>query len=46
VRFVSNLCGIEAERVRNGMAVELRFETIDGVALPQFAPVAAERARS
>ncbi|MCE2391935.1 MAG: OB-fold domain-containing protein [Proteobacteria bacterium] len=42
VRFVANLSGIEAERVRNEMSVELCFAEIDGVTLPQFAPAREE----
>ena len=43
VRFVSNLCDIEPENVSNEMAVELRFETLGDVTLPQFAPATGER---
>ena len=35
-RLVSNLQGVAPSDVRNGMAVELCFDTFDGVTLPQF----------
>ena len=38
LRFVSNLLGVDAGDVRNGMAVALTIEDIDGVLLPQFRP--------
>jgi uncharacterized protein len=41
-RFVSNLLGIDAADVRNEMPVELCFEEIDGVLLPQFRPAGGD----
>jgi hypothetical protein len=38
VRLVSNLSGVDAADVRNDMAVEVMFEAVDGVVLPQFRP--------
>jgi len=38
VRLVSNLVGIDAAEVENGMPVEVLFAEVDGVALPQFRP--------
>jgi uncharacterized protein len=38
IRFVSNLQGVDADEVRNGMAVVLSIEDVDGVVLPQFRP--------
>jgi uncharacterized OB-fold protein len=40
VRFVSNLRHVSAEDVEGGMAVELFFDEVAGVLLPQFRPVA------
>jgi 3-oxo-4,17-pregnadiene-20-carboxyl-CoA hydratase alpha subunit len=42
IRMVSNLPGIEPADVRNGMRVEVGFDEIDGVRLPQFRPAAGE----
>jgi uncharacterized OB-fold protein len=39
VRFVSNLLGVVATDVRNGMEVAVSIEDVDGVVLPQFRPV-------
>jgi len=39
VRLVSNLQEIEADKVRNDMAVELMFMDFDGIKLPQFRPI-------
>ena len=40
IRLVSNLVGIEAEDVRNDMAVEVTFvEYENDVVLPHFTPV-------
>ena len=36
IRIVSNLRGVEAAGVRNGMPVEVGFDEVDGVTLPQF----------
>jgi len=36
IRFVSNLLGVDAASVKNGMAVQLSIEDVDGVVLPQF----------
>jgi uncharacterized OB-fold protein len=38
VRMVGNLTGIDADAVRVGLPVELTFETVDGMRLPQFVP--------
>jgi uncharacterized protein len=38
VRLVSNLVGIDAAEVENGMPLEVLFAEVDGVALPQFRP--------
>jgi uncharacterized OB-fold protein len=38
VRLVSNLVEIDAAEVENGMALEVLFTDVDGVALPQFRP--------
>jgi uncharacterized OB-fold protein len=43
MRLVSNLQGIDPADVRNGMQVEVGFDEIDGVKLPQFRPVAGGR---
>lgn len=40
VRLVSNLRHLDAGDIRAGMAVEVFFDTVDGVTLPQFRPVA------
>ena len=42
MRFVSNLLGVEIDDVRNDMPVEVCFETIDDVVLPQFRPTGGE----
>jgi uncharacterized protein len=42
IRMVSNLRGVEAAGVRNGMRVEVEFGDFDSVRLPQFRPAAAE----
>jgi uncharacterized OB-fold protein len=39
LRFVSNLCDIAVDDVRNEMRVEVCFRELDGVLLPQFRPV-------
>ena len=39
VRMMSNVVGCDPQAVRIGMAVSVRFEDRDGVALPQFQPV-------
>jgi hypothetical protein len=39
MRLVSNLQGIDPADVRNGMRVEVEFDEIGGVKLPQFRPV-------
>ena len=44
VRLVSNLQGVAPSEVRNGMAIELCFDDVDGVALPQFRPAEAVEA--
>jgi len=36
IRFVSNLLGVDADDVRNGLEVQLSIEDVDGVVLPQF----------
>jgi len=41
LRIVSNLQGISPADVVTGIEVELCFEVVDGVALPQFRPVSA-----
>jgi hypothetical protein len=38
VRLVSNLVGIDAAEVENGMPLVVLFAEVDGVALPQFRP--------
>ena len=38
IRFVANLLDVDADDVRNGMAVALCFEPVDDVVLPQFRP--------
>ena len=38
IRFVSNLRDVEIAEIANGMEVELFFDAVDGVALPQFRP--------
>ena len=40
IRIVTNLRDVDIDDVRVGLAVELFFDTIDGVTLPQFRPVA------
>ena len=40
IRLVSNLRGIDPADVRNGMRVEVGFDEVDGIRLPQFRPVA------
>ncbi len=41
LRLVSNLQGVEPAGVVTGMEVELFFDVVDGVKLPQFRPVAS-----
>ena len=41
IRFVSNLQGVDVDEIRNGMAVALSIEDVDGVVLPQFRPAVA-----
>ena len=38
LRFVSNLCDVAIDDVRNEMRVEVCFRELDGVLLPQFRP--------
>jgi uncharacterized OB-fold protein len=38
IRLVSNLQGVGVDDVRNDMAVQVRFDELDGVVLPQFEP--------
>jgi uncharacterized protein len=40
IRLVSNLTGIDPADVRNGMRVEVGFDEVDGIRLPQFRPAA------
>jgi uncharacterized OB-fold protein len=42
LRFVSNLRDVEPEAIATGMAVEVFFDDVDGVKLPQWRPVADE----
>jgi uncharacterized protein len=42
-RLVSNLTGAASADVRNGMRVEVGFDEVDGVRLPQFRPAAGGR---
>jgi hypothetical protein len=42
-RLVSNLTGVASADVRNGMRVEVGFDEVDGVKLPQFRPAAGGR---
>jgi uncharacterized protein len=42
-RLVSNLTGVSSADVRNGMRVEVGFDEVDGVRLPQFRPAAGGR---
>jgi hypothetical protein len=38
VRLVSNLVGIDAADVENGLLLEVVFAEVDGIVLPQFRP--------
>jgi uncharacterized OB-fold protein len=40
VRLVTNLVEVESSDVQIGMAVEVTFEDIGGLAVPQFRPAA------
>ncbi len=44
IRFVSNLQGLEGADVHVDMPVELFFQDVNGIVLPQFRPVARKAA--
>jgi uncharacterized OB-fold protein len=41
VRVVANLSGVDPSSVTNGLPVEVFFDDVQGVRLPQFRPVRA-----
>jgi len=41
IRLIANLQGVDPAEVRNDLAVEVTFEEVDGVVLPQFRPAGA-----